>query len=231
MRTRPPPLDYRPPAEPFLPLVHVDEDILVFDKPSGLLSVPGKTPDLADCAESRAQRDWPDALIVHRLDMDTSGLILMARNKRAQRIISGQFAKRIIQKTYYAMVEGEPEADEGEINLPLIADWPNRPLQMVCYERGKQAKTLWQVAARHTGKTLMRLKPETGRSHQLRVHMAEIGLPILGDAFYATPTALAAASRLMLHAARLSWRSPEDGEWVVVVSNHNRALDPVPFEI
>ncbi|MGB0505625.1 MAG: RluA family pseudouridine synthase [Pikeienuella sp.] len=215
---KPPPLIYRPPTEPFLPLVHQDEDILVFDKPSGLLSVPGKTPDLADCVESRARRDWPDALIVHRLDMDTSGLILMARNKRAQRIISGQFAKRITKKTYYAMVEGVPETDEGEITLPLIADWPNRPRQMVCYERGKPAKTLWQVVARYEGKSLIRLTPETGRSHQLRVHMAEIGHPILGDPFYAPPTALAAAPRLMLHAAQLSWRSPEDGEWDEVES-------------
>lgn len=210
---KPPPLIYRPPHAPYLPIAYLDDDIIVVDKPSGLLSVPGKGAHLTDCVEARAQAALPGALIVHRLDMDTSGLILLARNKRAQRIISGQFAKRITRKTYYAVVAGAPEATSGLIDLPLRADWPNRPRQMVCHEMGKAAVTRWEVVERSTRSALLRLMPETGRSHQLRIHLAEIGHPILGDPIYATGVARTAAPRLMLHAEHLAWRQPIDGLW------------------
>lgn len=217
-RLKPPPLTYRPPYAPYLPIAYVDEDIIVVDKPSGLLSVPGKGAHLTDCVEARAQAALPGALIVHRLDMDTSGLILMARNKRAQRIISGQFAKRIIRKTYFALVAGVPEASSGVINLPLRADWPNRPRQMVCHEQGRAALTRWEVAGRSGANTLLRLMPETGRSHQLRVHLMELGHTIMGDPIYATGATLTGAPRLMLHAAHLAWRRPFDGSWCEVTA-------------
>lgn len=217
-RLKPAPLIYRPPHAPYLSIAYLDDEIAVIDKPSGLLSVPGKGEHLSDCAETRAQAALPGALIVHRLDMDTSGLLLLARNARAQRIISGQFAKRITQKAYYAVVAGVPQADAGVIEFPLRADWPNRPRQMVCYELGKPALTQWEVTARASDRALLRLTPETGRSHQLRVHLAEIGHPILGDPIYATGGALTAAPRLMLHATELSWRCPTDGAWRQAVS-------------
>lgn len=227
-RLKPPPLEYRPPHAPYLPIAYVDEDVVVVDKPSGLLSVPGKGAHLSDCVASRADATLPGALIVHRLDMDTSGLILLARDKRAQRIISGQFAKRLTQKTYVAVVAGAPAALSGMIDLPLRADWPNRPRQMVCHEQGKPALTQWEVIARRDGATLLRLTPETGRSHQLRIHLAEIGHPILGDPIYATGDALAAAPRLMLHAARLAWRQPANGDWREVVSAPPPAFGDIP---
>ena len=202
---------YRPPHPPYLPIAHMDDEVVVIDKPSGLLSVPGKTPDLDDCVEARAKRWLPSAHIVHRLDMDTSGLIILARSKRGQADLSGQFERREIGKTYMAVVWGGPEADEGVVDLPLIADWPRRPLQKVCHETGKKAVTHWDVVRRGPRATLMRLRPETGRSHQLRVHMLSLGCPILGDPFYAEGEALAASSRLELYATRLAWRCPGDG--------------------
>lgn len=226
---KPPPLIYRPPHAPFLPIAHLDEDVVVVDKPSGLLSVPGKGAHLSDCVEARAQAAVPGALIVHRLDMDTSGLILLARSKRAQRILSGQFAKRIICKTYFAVVAGIPDATSGVIDLPLRADWPNRPRQMVCYEHGKPAVTRWEIASQVGADALLKLMPVTGRSHQLRIHLAHMGHPILGDPIYATGAALAGAQRLMLHAARLAWRRPLDGSWVEVTAPEPAAFPPLPL--
>ena len=208
---RPPPLDYRPPHAPYIPLAFLDDETAVVDKPSGLLSVPGKTADLADCAEARLKALLPIAHTVHRLDMDTSGLLIFARTKAGQRALSGQFERREIEKTYHALVFGAPEADRGEVDLPLRADWPNRPRQMVCHEHGKPSRTIWEVEARRGETTLMRLTPVTGRSHQLRVHMASAGWPILGDPFYADGPARG-APRLMLHASRLVWRCPATGE-------------------
>lgn len=189
----------------------MDDEVVVIDKPSGLLSVPGKTPDLDDCVEARAKKWLPSAHIVHRLDMDTSGLIILARSKRGQRDLSGQFERREIDKTYMAIVWGAPEAEEGVIDLPLIADWPRRPLQKVCHQSGKRAVTRWRVLRRDARTSLMRLKPETGRSHQLRVHMLSLGCPILGDPFYAEGEALAASGRLELYATELGWRCPGEG--------------------
>lgn len=194
----------------------MDDEVVVIDKPSGLLSVPGKTPDLDDCVEARAKAWLPSAHIVHRLDMDTSGLIILARSKRGQRDLSKQFEQREIAKTYMAIIWGGPEADEGVIDLPLIANWPRRPLQKVCHETGKRAVTHWQVVRREARTTLVRLTPETGRSHQLRVHMLSLGHPIIGDPFYAEGTALAASPRLELHATELGWRCPGDGAWRIV---------------
>ncbi|MEM7545822.1 MAG: RluA family pseudouridine synthase [Pseudomonadota bacterium] len=210
---KPPPLVYRPPHAPYLPIAYVDDHVIVVDKPQGLLSVPGK--GLPDCVEARAQAIFPEALITHRIDMDTGGLLLMARSKRAQRILSGQFEKRIIEKTYLAEVWAAPEDDEGQITLPLRADWPNRPRQMVCHEAGKAAETRWTVLRRGTT-SLLRLHPRTGRSHQLRVHMAAIGHPIIGDPIYADGAARAAAPQLQLFATEIGWRCPGDGAWRAV---------------
>lgn len=209
------PFLYSPPADPWLSPVHIDDDLIVLDKPSGLLTVPGKTPDLADCLEKRAAQEWPGARIVHRLDMDTSGIIVMARTPKAQRHLGWQFEKRQMEKRYIARVAGLVMPTEGTIDLPLRCDWPNRPLQMVCPEHGRASHTDWQVIGREVvdGRvvsTRMALMPKTGRSHQLRVHMLALGHPILGDPFYGDRNS---APRLQLHAKTLRLRHPTGGEW------------------
>lgn len=210
-----------PPLDPEM-ILYSDAHLLILDKPSGLLSVPAKPPGPQDCLEARARASFPDALLIHRLDMDTSGVMVFARTKLAQRHINWQFERRQVRKTYVARVAGRIVEDEGAIDLPLICDWPNRPLQMVCFERGKQALTEWRVLEREADATRVELAPRTGRSHQLRVHMLAMGHPILGDPFYATGGALAAAPRLQLHASGLSLRHPDGGAW-----HHFTA--PVPF--
>jgi len=200
---------YAPPAGP-LDVLHQDEDILLLNKPSGLLSVPGKAREHADCLEARAKAVFPEALLVHRLDMDTSGVMIFAMNKAAQRHLGLQFERRHTTKTYQALVWGQPD-DSGEVNLPLIVDWPNRPLQMVDHDHGKAAHTAWRVIGRGADRARVQLTPTTGRSHQLRLHMLSIGHPILGDRFYATGAALAAAPRLCLHALSLEIYHPNDG--------------------
>lgn len=182
-------------------IVHVDDRLVVIDKPSGLLSVPGRTEP--DCASARVQALYPDALIVHRLDQATSGLLLFARGADAQRELSADFAQRRIGKRYVAIVAGDLASDDGFIDLPLAADWPNRPRQQVDHARGKPSQTRWRVLAREHGTTRVALEPLTGRSHQLRVHMAELGHAILGDALYASPDIAAASPRLLLHASEL----------------------------
>jgi tRNA pseudouridine32 synthase/23S rRNA pseudouridine746 synthase len=199
-------LNYNPPLKPYLDIVFQDDDIIVFNKPSGLLSVPGK--EHADCLQARAQRVFPTATIVHRLDMATSGLMVMALNKSAHRHISKQFELRETTKTYQAVVFDNVQQDSGEINLPLICDWPNRPKQMVDHEQGKKALTHWRVLERNANTTRVELKPVTGRSHQLRVHMLSIQHPIIGDTLYAHEQALDMADRLNLHAMFLSLRHP-----------------------
>jgi tRNA pseudouridine32 synthase / 23S rRNA pseudouridine746 synthase len=204
-----------------LPLLHQDQAVLVVDKPAGLLSVPGRGPDKADCAAARVQRQFPDALVVHRLDMGTSGLLVFARGPEAQRQLNRSFEARLADKRYEALVWGLVEADEGQIDLPLICDWPNRPRQMVSPEWGKPSTTRWRVLARDTtlNQTRLALQPVTGRSHQLRVHLQALGHPILGDDLYAHPAARAAAPRLMLHACRLSLPHPVTGATLVVASD------------
>ncbi|GAB2903737.1 RluA family pseudouridine synthase [Microbulbifer echini] len=203
---------YCPPIEPFLSIVYEDSSLLVLNKPSGLLSVPGRDLAHKDSLTSRVQQSYSEALTVHRLDMDTSGLVVMARSPEVHRKLSRLFQNREVDKTYLARVWGVPAADSGEVDLPLICDWPNRPRQKVDFEVGKPSFTRWEKISSSKESSLLRLLPVTGRSHQLRVHMQAIGHPILGDPFYANSEALAAAPRLLLHAGALSFNHPETQE-------------------
>ena len=189
--------------------MHLDADLVVVNKPAGLPSVPGRAPGLADCAWARVQALAPDALVVHRLDMATSGLLLFARGTARQRACSLAFAERRVHKRYEALVEGTPAADEGHVDLPLGADWPNRPRQQVDAAHGKPSLTRWRVLGREGPRTRLALEPVTGRSHQLRVHMAAMGWPIVGDTLYGGAVA-AAAPRLLLHACELRLPHPDD---------------------
>lgn len=200
---------YAPPQTP-LAVIHADHEVLVLDKPAGLLSVPGKGTHLADCLLARAQAAFPEALLVHRLDRDTSGVMVFALTPHAQRHLGLQFEKRRVKKTYVARVAGEVAGDSGTIDLPIGSDWPNRPRQKVDFEAGRAAVTEWRVVRRGEGETRVRLYPQTGRSHQLRVHMRELGHPILGDPFYATGAARD-HPRLMLHSESLRFRHPDGG--------------------
>ncbi len=181
-------------------IVHADDRLVVIDKPAGLLSVPGRTEP--DCASARVQADYPDALIVHRLDQATSGLLVFARGVQAQRELSADFAQRRVDKVYIAIVGGRLDG-EGLIDLPLGADWPNRPRQQVDLERGKPSQTRWRSLGAEGPCTRVALSPITGRSHQLRVHLAALGHPIVGDALYAPPDVASASPRLLLHASEL----------------------------
>lgn len=200
-----------------LDIVHADASLLVLDKPGGLLAVPGRGPDKQDCVAARVQAHYPDARVVHRLDMDTSGLMVMARGAAAQRALSRVFAARAVHKCYLAVVAGqmEPPADEwGGIDLPLICDWPNRPRQIVDHAIGKPSLTRWRIVAYDAASdtTRVELEPVTGRTHQLRVHLAALGHPILGDRLYAPSAVQARTPRLMLHAWRLAFAHPVSGE-------------------
>ncbi len=200
---------YSPPDTP-LSVLHADHEIVVVDKPSGLLSVPGKGDHLADCLLTRVQEAFPTALLVHRLDRDTSGVMVFALSPHAQRHLGLQFEKRQVKKTYVARVAGDLQPDTGEVDLPLIVDWPNRPRQKVCHETGKPAQTEWKVVRRGGGETRVRFFPKTGRSHQLRVHALALGHPILGDPFYAEGP-VRDHPRLMLHSEELRLRHPDGG--------------------
>ncbi|WP_281857168.1 pseudouridine synthase [Litoreibacter halocynthiae] len=203
--------DYNPPSDP-LNVIHEDAELLLVAKPCGLLSVPGKGEHLSDCLLARVQQVFPTALLVHRLDRDTSGVMVFALTKSAQRHLGLQFERRHTKKTYIAIVAGEVEGKTGEIHLPMVVDWPNRPLQHVNFERGKQAVTQWRRGAVKDGTTRMRLYPQTGRSHQLRVHMQALGHPILGDPFYSENAG--EYPRMMLHAESLKLRHPQGGKSV-----------------
>ena len=211
-----------------LALVHADAHLLVFAKPAGLLSVPGRGPEKQDCASARIQRDYPDALVVHRLDMATSGLLLMARGTDMQRRLSRAFERREVGKRYVAVVAGRLQPDDtatdrwAEIDLPLAADWPNRPRWVVDQERGKPSQTRWRALRYDAMRdhTRLELDPLTGRSHQLRVHLQALGHPILGDALYAPPEIRDCAARLLLHATELRLVHPASGEpmhWISTV--------------
>lgn len=197
---------YNPPEGPLV-LLHADADILVVDKPSGLLSVPGKTEGRQDCLMARLVAEYPEALLVHRLDCDTSGVMIFARHKTAQGFLGQEFEKRRAAKTYVARVFGRMSEEQGRVDLPICADWPNRPRQQVDFVNGRSAITDWRVVAREDNETRVRLSPLTGRSHQLRVHMLSLGHPILGDPIYASGAALG-FPRLMLHAEGLSLHHP-----------------------
>lgn len=212
---------YHPPLEPYVSILYRDADLLVLDKPSGLLSVPGRHPALADSLATRVQKKFPGALMIHRLDKDTSGIVLMSLNRRAHAAIARQFEDRTTRKSYVAEVWGNVEEDEGLIDLPLAIDPDNKPRHRVDHENGKPAQTRWQVMQRNGSTTRVQLVPLTGRTHQLRVHMKAIGHVIVGDEFYADGDALAAADRLLLHAQELSFRHP-DGTDVTFTA-------PVPF--
>jgi tRNA pseudouridine32 synthase/23S rRNA pseudouridine746 synthase len=213
-----------------LTVLHADEALLVLDKPAGLLSVPGRGADKQDCLSARAQRLYPDALIVHRLDMATSGLLLMARGTEMQRRLSMAFEARTVHKRYVAVVAGHVQSPKGdgwgEITLPLLTDWPNRPLQKVD-AAGKPSLTRWRVLAHEHDaqgrpQTRLELEPVTGRSHQLRVHLQAIGYPILGDALYAAAEERTRSPRLLLHASAIALPHPLSGARLQLES-------PVPF--
>jgi tRNA pseudouridine32 synthase/23S rRNA pseudouridine746 synthase len=201
---------------PDLTLLYADDALLVADKPSGVLAVPGRGPDKQDCLATRVQARYPDALIVPRLDMATSGLMLMACGATAQRALSQAFAARAVDKRYVAVVDGRPQPPEGwgTIDLPIGVDWPRRPLRVIDPLGGKPSLTRWRLLSGQAGGSGSRveLEPVTGRSHQLRVHLAALGHPILGDALYAPPAVQALAPRLLLHAWSLRFAHPVTGE-------------------
>jgi tRNA pseudouridine32 synthase/23S rRNA pseudouridine746 synthase len=204
--------NYNPPQTPWLEVLHVDQEILVLNKQSGLLSVPGKPESHKDCLEARAKQKYVGARTIHRLDMETSGVVVMARNKESQAHISKQFELRKTKKIYIARLAGLLREDTGEIDLPLICDWPNRPKQMVDHQQGKPALTYFTVLERSVDTTRVEFRPKTGRSHQLRVHALSIGHPILGDNLYGDTSTKEAAARLQLHAASLTLSHPVTGQ-------------------
>ena len=233
---------YQPPMTPYLDIIFQDEDLVVLNKSSGLLSVPGRLPEHQDCLQNRVQRVLPTATIVHRLDMATSGIIIMALNKPAHVNISRQFEQRKTSKSYIARVFGHVKEHKGSVDLPLICDWPNRPKQKVDHENGKQSLTHYKVLSYRDvdfesndsksnspqsnntegESTLVELTPVTGRSHQLRVHMLALGHPILGDRLYAHEQALTVSDRLQLHAQNLTLAHPVTNELLSFVA-------PCPF--
>ena len=209
-------------------LIHEDEHLLVFCKPAGLLCVPGRGEDKQDCLSLRAQAHWPEARVVHRLDMATSGLVLMARSPDLQKALSQAFAERQVHKRYEAVAwgpsKGLPEDDWQHIDLPLAIDWPNRPRSRVDPEGGKPSQTLWRELGPGPlpGTRRLGLRPLTGRTHQLRLHCRALGWPLLGDTLYAPPEVQALSPRLLLHACQLAFTHPVTGQ---TLSLHS----PVPF--
>jgi tRNA pseudouridine32 synthase / 23S rRNA pseudouridine746 synthase len=201
-------------------VVHADGQLLVIDKPAGLLSVPGRGADKQDCASARVQRRYPDAMVVHRLDMATSGLMLMGRGAQMQRLLSGAFARREVAKRYVAVVAGQLQAPAHDadgwslIDLPLAADWPRRPRRIVDAEHGKPSQTRWRVVSfdAERDETRLALEPVTGRTHQLRVHLQALGHPILCDSLYGSAQEQARSARLMLHAGELALAHPATGK-------------------
>lgn len=207
-----------PSIMPAIEILYQDNDLLVVNKPSGLLTVPGRGPDKQDCLINRLLSDFPNARIVHRLDMVTSGLVIIPLCHPSQVHIGRQFELRTMKKKYVAIVNGKLDSNSGEVDLPLICDWPNRPLQIVDHENGKSALTRYEVInyCEQTDSSRIHLEPQTGRTHQLRVHMQALGHPILGDPFYAPPAIQAKAPRLCLHAQSLSFKHPSHEELISI---------------
>lgn len=210
MASDPHPVAYHPPPDTGLEIIHLDDHLLVLNKPSGLLSVPGRGEAKQDSLALRVQAEYPEARVVHRLDMATSGLMIMARGPEMERRLQRLFERRAIEKQYQAVVNGRLDPASGSIRLPLITDWPNRPRQRVDHELGKPALTHYRLLEYHpeSDSSRVELRPETGRSHQLRVHMLAIGHVILGDGLYAEPGLREKAPRLLLHASDLRFTHP-----------------------
>ncbi|MFK8040708.1 RluA family pseudouridine synthase [Congregibacter sp.] len=196
-------------------VIYADESLLLIRKPDLLLSVPGRHPLNHDCMITRLQERYPDALVVHRLDLDTSGIMIVARGKPSQAALSRLFQERSVDKQYRAWVAGNVADDEGKIDLPIARDWENRPLQKICAETGKKSLTYFKVLKRENGNSYLELQPATGRTHQLRIHCREMGHPILGCDMYAPPAILGSAPRLMLHASRIAFPHPVTGRKLV----------------
>ena len=209
-------MKYSPPPHISLDILYEDKYLLILNKPSGLLSVPGRGEDKQDCLISRVQDNYPDALIVHRLDMSTSGLMVVARGKEIERSLSILFQQRKVDKKYLAVVDGKVKPHLGEVDLPLITDWPNRPKQKVDFETGKASQTRYSVLSYDSkiNSSRIELTPITGRTHQLRVHMQSIQHAILGDELYATNDVISKSPRLLLHASFLSFPHPVSGELI-----------------
>ena len=203
------PLPYAPPRD-MLDVAHIDDHVIVLRKPSGLLTTEGRALGMEDCLLSRARERWPEALPIHRLDLDTSGVVMLARSEEAQSAAARQFEARRVTKTYIARIHGRLEPEIGDVNLPIRKDYENRPIHEV-HPDGKPSRTLWQVERYEGGVTRVKLTPVTGRTHQLRVHMAYKNHPILGDRLYAPDEVLAMANRLQLHAASIALRHPITG--------------------
>ncbi len=195
-------------------ILYEDSDLLLVRKPDLLLTIPGRHPLNKDCLITRLQQDYPTATVVHRLDLDTSGIMVIPLNKPTHAHISRQFQERQVRKAYHAIVFGVMPQDTGEVDLPITCDWERRPRQMICHTRGRAALTYYEVLERGPDRTRVLLKPVTGRSHQLRIHMRELGHPILGCDMYAHDTALGMAKRLMLHATTLEFTHPTTGQWL-----------------
>lgn len=211
---------YNPPQVPYLEILYQDEDIVVLNKPAGLLSVPGREKKHSDSLALRILRVWPTACVVHRLDLATSGIIILAMRKSAQSHIGRQFQQKVIDKIYYARVEGIIDQDSGLVDLPIRCDWENRPRQIVDFKQGKSSQTLWKVLKREKQTTLVELTPLTGRTHQLRVHMQQLGHAIVGDDFYANEFAKQLSpKRLALHAASITLTHPTTNERVSFICN------------
>lgn len=205
-----------------LDILFEDDQLLVVNKPADLLSVAGRGPDNQDSIHTRAQIIYSQALVVHRLDCATSGVMLLAKTKAAQSALSRQFQNRETAKEYQAITWGDCPAESGEIDLPLIADWPNRPKQKICHEQGKPSLTRYQLLDHNGLSNRLRLTPVTGRSHQLRVHCMALGMPILGDRFYAPEKVIAMSERLLLHAHHLTFQHPADARTITCTA-------PLPF--
>jgi tRNA pseudouridine32 synthase/23S rRNA pseudouridine746 synthase len=220
-------LHYQPPIQPYLRILYRDDSLLVLEKLSGLLSVKGRAKAHFDSLQTRVQTVFPTASIVHRLDMATSGIMLMALSKEVNRELSRQFQKREVDKTYIARIFGNLTEPRGRIELPLICDWPNRPKQMVDFNNGKASTTDYQLLRQDSYSALVELSPITGRSHQLRVHMQAIGHPILGDRLYADNQALTVSNRLLLHAQSITFTHPKSGQRMSFSLPHEFDQEPI----
>jgi len=213
-------ISYNPPTQTSLDILFQDDYLIILNKPTGLLSVPGRGEDKQDCLISRVQKEFSDALIVHRLDMSTSGLMVIARGKKIERNLSILFQQRKVDKKYITIVEGKVSVNSGEVDLPLMTDWPNRPKQKIDFENGKSSQTQYTVLSydKKNNTTRLELIPLTGRTHQLRVHMQSINHAILGDELYASKEVIEKSPRLLLHACHLSFTHPITDELIEINS-------------